>query len=58
MKYKLIHEMIGEIHGQWEICEDGDLIQYKCPICKKLMFTLKNSAAPCQCEWCGAKLDK
>lgn len=56
MKYKLIHE--GKIPGRWEICEDGDLIQYKCPICKKMTFTLKNRAAPCKCEWCDAKMDK
>ncbi len=56
MKYKLIHE--GKIPGQWEIYEDGGLIQYKCPVCKKSDVFLKkeNRAAPCQCEWCGAKM--
>lgn len=58
MKYKLIHET--KISVQWEIFEDGGLIQYRCPVCKIIYVYLKreNKAAPCQCEWCGAKMDK
>lgn len=57
MKYNLIQER--KIPCTWDVFIKDGLIQYKCPICwKSDVFLKADHIAPCECKYCGAKMDE
>ena len=53
----VLDEESKQSEGEWEIYENEDIIQYRCPLCKTIYAYMKDGhIAPTKCKNCSAKM--